>query len=102
MMTPSTNSYCSCPTESTLGTCSNSLLSDSNCTNIHSIPPQSIKKLKKIFLCGKFSPINFSELQHSSTNQCPDDYKKCGEDTQQTLCYPKSDDCPINDIVISE
>ena len=77
------------------------------CIQVNNYEPVDLKKWNNNIFCSKkyVNSTGYKEyFKHSvgKNEKCEDGYKKCGklDDTDNYLCLPEGESCPINDIFI--
>lgn len=79
---------------------------NAGCIDVDEISSVNINIWKGKRLCSSQTKYSYEELLNMSVGErehCPDGYKNCGklDSVNNILCYPKNEDCPINDLVVT-
>ena len=74
-----------------------------NCNVISEMDSKKILNLKKLYFCGKPNIISYDKIENIDKEKkiCKNNFKICGKDSLNSLCFPEKINCPINDIIIS-
>lgn len=100
---PGIKPFCSCWLYSSSGTCTLKQ-NRSGCRTKGDIPPVPLTKYKGVYLCAEKAVFDYDNLTEvESGKACPDGFKACGTSADNwSLCFPISNNCPINDILFSQ
>ena len=74
------------------------------CSSKSEIGARDIRNLKGLYFCGEMSNYSYDEIENVQgiSKLCKSGFKVCGKDTLKFLCFPENNECPINDIIISD
>ena len=87
-----------------VGICKNDDEEQRSCSQKYGMSSRDIENLKGFFFCGEISAFNYDEIENvdEDTKLCEKGFKVCGKDSLDFLCFLESEECPINDIIISD
>ena len=99
------NAFCYCKSSgfTNLGACSKGNR-NKGCSSHSGMGSRDIKNLKGLYFCGEMSNYTYDDIENVQGNSklCKSGFKVCGKDTLKYLCFPENNECPINDIIISD